>query len=126
MMHHGEPNDQYLITHAHDPSHKPVIGDTPITIPPHLLINQQGILSEAFHLTDDYKYKIQKYQQHWQTKASVIVTASEGHSLPQTKMDQLHDYEETSSTLCSAFGPTYVDSHSNAFYLSCFHPPPLP
>ncbi|KAG4381994.1 hypothetical protein GLYMA_15G261100v4 [Glycine max] len=47
MMHHGEPSDQYTINHGLNPSHKPVIGETPIIMPPHMLFNQQGILGES-------------------------------------------------------------------------------
>ncbi|KAK7324253.1 hypothetical protein VNO77_27783 [Canavalia gladiata] len=160
-MHHGEPSDQYLINHGHNPSHKPVIGEMPITIPPHLLINQQGILSEglpprglqvqnseitqtlanktvdssiqkgsdpgkALSLETASPIQLNGYVKNNFPEASVIVTAPEGHSLPPTKMNQLHDYEETSPAPSSAFGPTYVDSQSNAVDLSCLHPPPLP
>ncbi|KAE9621502.1 putative protein kinase TKL-Pl-6 family [Lupinus albus] len=59
-------------------------------------------------------------------EASVVVTVLEGHSMPPTKKDQLHDYEDASSTSSSALGPAYVDSQSNAVDLSSLHPPPLP
>ncbi|KAK7313896.1 hypothetical protein VNO77_39101 [Canavalia gladiata] len=61
-------------------------------------------------------------------EASVVVTMLEGHlpSIPSTEKVQHQDYEEASSTSSSAFGPAFVDSHSNANDLSCLHPPPLP
>ncbi|KAG4399068.1 hypothetical protein GLYMA_08G165900v4 [Glycine max] len=165
MIRRGEPSDQYIINHGLIPSHKPVIGETPIIMPPHMLVNQQGILSEglpphgiqvqnseiagtfASNLVDS---SIQQgsdpgkifaselpstapaqllnngYMKNNFPEASVVVTAPEGHSLHPTKMDKLPDYEETSSTSSSAFGPAYVDSHYNAADLSSLHPPPLP
>ncbi|XP_020228859.1 dual specificity protein kinase splB [Cajanus cajan] len=161
MMHHGEPNDQYLINHGFIPSHKPVIGETPIIMPPHMLVSQQGILNEglpprgmqvqnseipatlANKIVDGSIQQgsgtgkstelpspapaqlVNGYMKNNFTEASVVVTAPEGHSLHPAKMEKHQDYEET-STSSSAFGPAYVDSHSNAPDLSSLHPPPLP
>ncbi|RDY07764.1 putative serine/threonine-protein kinase SIS8, partial [Mucuna pruriens] len=163
MMRHVQPSDQYLINHGLNPSHKPVIGETPIIMPPHMLVNQQGILNEGLppcgiqvqnsEIPGTFSNKmfdssIQQgsdpgkvlsselpsapaqlfngYIKNNFPEASVVVTAPEGHSLHPVKMDKLQDYEETSSTSSSAFGPAYVDSRSNASDLSSLHPPPLP
>ncbi|XP_061351634.1 uncharacterized protein LOC133296625 isoform X2 [Gastrolobium bilobum] len=164
MMGHGEPSGQYFINHGLNPSHKPVIGETPITMPPHMLINQQEVFNEGLppiglqvqnseiSATLAKKMGDSSFQQGSDPgdvlslerpspapaqlfngylrnnfpEASVMVTMPEGHSLPPTKMDQIQDYEEASSTSSSAFGPAYVDSHPNGVDLSSLHPPPLP
>ncbi|KAL2331027.1 hypothetical protein Fmac_018608 [Flemingia macrophylla] len=162
MIHHGEPNDQYLINHGFVPSHKLVIGETPVTMTPHMLVNQQGILNgglpacgiqvqnsdipttlankmvdSSIQLGDGPGKStelpspapaqlLNAYTKTNFPEASVVVTAPEGHSLHPPKMDKHQDYEGTSSTSSSAFGPAYVDSHSNAADLSSLHPPPLP
>jgi len=156
MMGHGELSDQYFINHGH----KPVIGETPIIMPPHTLVHQQEILNEGLpprgiqvqnseipttfankmvnssipKVSDPGKVLsspapaqlLNGYMKSNFPEASVVVTAPEGFSLHPPNMDKHQDYEETSSTCSSAFGPTYVDSHSNASDLSSLHPPPLP
>ncbi|KOM42720.1 hypothetical protein LR48_Vigan05g032400 [Vigna angularis] len=47
MMCHGKLSDQYFINEGLDLCHKPVIGETPMIMPPHMLVNQQGILNEG-------------------------------------------------------------------------------
>jgi len=166
MMWHGElsNSNQYFINHGLVPSHKPVTGETPMIMPPHMLVNQQGILNEGLpprgiqvqnseipttfankmvissipQVSDPGKVLASElpsppptqllngYIKNNFPEASVVVTAPEGFSLHPPNMDKLQDYEETSSTCSSAFGPTYVDSHSNASDLSSLHPPPLP
>ncbi|XP_014501300.1 uncharacterized protein LOC106762102 [Vigna radiata var. radiata] len=163
MMCHGEHSDQYFINEGLDLSHKPVIGETPMIMPPHMLVNQQGILNEGLpprgiqvqnseiqttlankmvtssipQVSDPGKVLASElpspapaqlfngYMKNNFPEASVVVTVSEGFSLHPPSLNKGQDNEETSST-SSAFGPTYVDSHSNASDLSSLHPPPLP
>ncbi|CAJ1958118.1 unnamed protein product [Sphenostylis stenocarpa] len=163
MMRHGELSDQYLINHGLNPSHKPVF-ETPIIMPPHTLVNQQGIMNEGLpprgvqvqnsEIPATFVNKLVNssipqgsdpgkvlaselplaaptqllngYMKNSFPETSVVVTAPEGYLLHPAKMDKLQDHEETSSTSSSAFGPTYVDSNTNASDLSSLHPPPLP
>ncbi|MED6133865.1 hypothetical protein PIB30_032214, partial [Stylosanthes scabra] len=102
-------------------------------IPTTLMANtsiQQGIdPGKTFSLETPLPAPVQPfdgYPKNILPEVSVAVTVPEGHSLPPTKREQLQDNEGASSTTSSTFGPTYVDSHSNAVDLSCLHPPPLP
>ncbi|KAI4333292.1 hypothetical protein L6164_018122 [Bauhinia variegata] len=47
MIHPGETSSQYAMHHVPNPSNNPALGDSSITMPPHGLINQQGILNEG-------------------------------------------------------------------------------
>ncbi|KAI4323232.1 hypothetical protein L6164_022854 [Bauhinia variegata] len=168
MIRPGETSSQYAMHHVLNPSNNLALGESPITMPPHGLINQQEILNEGhpppsglvvknsavpamivnnigvcsvqqdgdhgkvFSLETPSPVPSQPFDGYLNNsfpEASVAATTvPEDHlsSLPSMKKELQQDYEETSSTSSSAFGPAYVDTQSNAIDLSCLHPPPLP
>ncbi|XP_020983395.1 serine/threonine-protein kinase STE20 isoform X1 [Arachis duranensis] len=123
-------NPQGVLNDIYPPSGLQVQSpEIPTTLMANTSIQQGSDPGKAFSLETPLPAPVQLfdgYPKNNLPEASVAVNVPEGYSLPPTKKDQLQDDEVASSTSRSTFGPTYVDSHSNAVDLSCLHPPPLP
>ncbi|KAL1300040.1 uncharacterized protein [Arachis hypogaea] len=123
-------NPQGVLNDIYPPSGLQVQSpEIPTTLMANTSIQQGSDPGKAFSLETPLPAPVQLfdgYPKNNLPEASVAVNVPDGYSLPPTKKDQLQDDEVASSTSRSTFGPTYVDSHSNAVDLSCLHPPPLP
>ncbi|RHN40695.1 putative protein kinase TKL-Pl-6 family [Medicago truncatula] len=147
----AEISRQYPVHLGLHPSHNPVVGETPISMAPHLLKNQPGILNKDYppsgvHIQtsevssaqvktigDNNSGKQGSDQGNvlsLETPSpclSVGVTMPEEHlpSFPSTQKVQHQDCEEGSLSSSSCV-PNYVNSYSNAIDLTCLHPSPVP
>jgi len=148
----AEISRQYPVHHGLHPSHNPVVGETPISMAPHLLKNQPGILNEDYppsgvqiQKSEVSTAQVKTVGDHNSGKQgsdlgnflsletpspslSVGVTMPKEHLplFPSTQKVQHQGCEEGSSSSSSSCVPNYVDSYSNAIDLSCLHPSPIP